>query len=90
MISDTGTSPSNDSLAVGLRKGVGPLDGASIIVSNVIGSGIFIVPIFVAQAVPNPIAILSVWFIGGVLAFAGAMAYAELASLRPRAGGEYV
>ena len=90
MISDTGTSPSNDSLAVGLRKGFGPLDGASIIVSNVIGSGIFIVPIFVAQAVPNPIAILSVWFIGGVLAFAGAMAYAELASLRPRAGGEYV
>ena len=90
MISDTGTSPSNDSLAVGLRKGFGPLDGASIIVSNVIGSGIFIVPIFVAQAVPNPIANLSVWFIGGVLAFAGAMAYAELASLRPRAGGEYV
>jgi APA family basic amino acid/polyamine antiporter len=33
---------------------------------------------------------LGVWFVGGVLAFAGAMAYAELAALRPRAGGEYV
>jgi len=32
---------------------------------------------------------LGVWFAGGVLAFAGAMAYAELAALRPRAGGEY-
>ena len=90
MTLDAGVSPSGDSRGVGLRRGFGPLDGAAIIVSNVIGSGIFIVPIFVAQAVPNPIAILSVWFIGGVLAFAGAMAYAELASLRPRAGGEYV
>src|SRR5262249_13628152 len=33
---------------------------------------------------------LAVWLIGGALAFAGALAYAELASLRPRAGGEYV
>jgi APA family basic amino acid/polyamine antiporter len=33
---------------------------------------------------------LGVWAVGGVLAFAGAMAYAELAALRPRAGGEYV
>src|SRR5688572_16040690 len=33
---------------------------------------------------------LSTWLVGGLLAFAGAMAYAELAALRPRAGGEYV
>ena len=33
---------------------------------------------------------LSTWAVGGALAFAGAMAYAELAALRPRAGGEYV
>ena len=33
---------------------------------------------------------LGVWLLGGLLAFAGAMAYAELAALRPRAGGEYV
>ena len=33
---------------------------------------------------------LSVWLVGGILAFTGAMAYAELAALRPRAGGEYV
>src|SRR5262245_40000673 len=34
--------------------------------------------------------LLLVWAAGGALAFAGAMAYAELAALRPRAGGEYV
>ena len=33
---------------------------------------------------------LSVWLAGGALAFAGAMAYAELAAVRPHAGGEYV
>ena len=65
-------------------------DRAAIVVSNVIGSGIFIVPAFVAQGVPTAWGMLSVWLAGGLLAFAGAMAYAELATLRPRAGGEYV
>src|SRR5262249_20411771 len=40
--------------------------------------------------VPNPWWFLATWLAGGGLAFAGAMAYAELATLRPRAGGEYV
>ena len=70
-----------------LLRRLGPLDGAAIVVSNVVGSGIFIVPAIVAQAVPNAWAMLGVWLAGGLLAFAGAMAYAELAALRPRAGG---
>src|SRR5690349_958100 len=44
----------------------------------------------VALAVSSGTAMLGVWVFGGVLAFAGAMAYAELAALRPHAGGEYV
>ena len=74
----------------GLERRLGPLDGAAIVVSNVIGGGIFLVPAFVAQLVPHPWWMLAVWVAGGMLAFAGAMAYAELAALRPRAGGEYV
>ena len=73
-----------------LVRGLGPFDGAAIIVSNVIGSGIFILPAFVAQGIPNPFGILGVWLAGGALVFAGAMAYAELGALLPRAGGEYV
>lgn len=73
-----------------LRRGLGPFDGAAIVVSNVIGSGIFILPAIVAAIVPNPPAMVATWLVGGLLAFAGAMAYAELAALRPRAGGEYV
>jgi len=60
------------------------------VISNVIGVGIFTSPGIIAQMVPHPIGMLSVWLAGGLLAFAGAMAYAELAALRPRSGGEYV
>jgi APA family basic amino acid/polyamine antiporter len=73
-----------------LDRRLGPIDAAAIVVSNVIGGGIFFVPIIVAQMVGTRGAILWVWLIGGALAFAGAMAYAELSALRPRAGGEYV
>lgn len=73
-----------------LARRLGPVDGAAIIVSNVIGSGIFIVPAIVAQGVPDAPGMLAVWLAGGLLAFAGAMAYAELATLKPHAGGEYV
>ena len=73
-----------------LVRRLGPVDGASIIVSNVIGSGIFLVPALVAVWIPDVWLMLAAWFVGGVLAFTGAMAYAELATLHPRAGGEYV
>jgi basic amino acid/polyamine antiporter, APA family len=73
-----------------LDRRLGPLDAAAIIVSNVIGGGILFTPPQVAAAVPRPLLFLAAWLAGGALAFAGAMAYAELAALRPRAGGEYV
>jgi APA family basic amino acid/polyamine antiporter len=73
-----------------LDRRLGALDAAAIVVSNVIGGGIFFVPILVARQVSDGRAILLVWAIGGAFAFAGAMAYAELAALRPRSGGEYV
>jgi APA family basic amino acid/polyamine antiporter len=73
-----------------LERRLGPLDAAAIIVANVIGGGILFTPPQVAASIPNSVWFLGAWLAGGALAFAGAMAYAELASLRPRAGGEYV
>jgi len=73
-----------------LERRLGPFDAAAIIVANVIGGGILFTPPQVAAAVPSAFWFLGAWLAGGALAFAGAMAYAELASLRPRAGGEYV
>ena len=73
-----------------LERRLGPFDAAAIIVSNVIGGGILFTPPQVAASIPNAWLFLAAWAAGGFLAFAGAMAYAELAALRPRAGGEYV
>jgi APA family basic amino acid/polyamine antiporter len=73
-----------------LERRLGPFDAAAIVISNVIGVGIFITPSYVATLLPNRAAILGVWAIGGALALFGAFAYAELAARQPRAGGEYV
>jgi APA family basic amino acid/polyamine antiporter len=73
-----------------LERRLGPFDAAGIIVANVIGGGILFRSPAVAAAVPDPVWFLLAWAAGGVLAFMGAMAYAELAALRPKAGGEYV
>src|SRR5271157_587662 len=64
-------------------------DATALVVSNVIGVGIFTTPAIVAGLVPSPNAMLALWIVGGMLAFAGAITYAELAKLCPRAGGEY-
>ena len=73
-----------------LERRLGPFDAAAIIIANVIGGGILFRSPAVAQAVPDATWFLLAWIGGGVLAFMGAMAYAELAALRPKAGGEYV
>jgi APA family basic amino acid/polyamine antiporter len=73
-----------------LDRRLGPLDAAAIVISNVIGVGIFTTPGFIATLLPNSAAILGAWLMGGALAFVGALAYAELAARQPEAGGEYV
>ena len=83
-------APTQPSDAPALERRLGPLDAAAVVVSNVIGGGILFTPPLVAATIPHPWMFLGVWGAGGALAFAGAMAYAELAALRPRAGGEYV
>jgi APA family basic amino acid/polyamine antiporter len=89
-VSDAPSAPPPRQADPTLERRLGPFDAAAIVVANVIGGGIFFVPIIVAGRVPSGPAMLGVWVLGGLLAFAGAMAYAELATLRPRSGGEYV
>lgn len=77
------------SAPIALERRLGPADAAAIIVSNVIGGGILFLSPAIAASVPHAGGFLALWAAGGALALAGAMAYAELASVRPRAGGEY-
>jgi APA family basic amino acid/polyamine antiporter len=64
-------------------------DATMIVISGIIGSGIFINPYVVAQTVRTPFLILAVWVAGGLIALAGAFVFAELSTVMPRVGGQY-
>ncbi|MBZ5646544.1 MAG: amino acid permease [Acidobacteriia bacterium] len=72
-----------------LPRELGAGHAAAIVVGTVIGSGIFLVPAEMMQAVGSPGLVYLAWIAGGVLSFFGALTYAELAALRPQTGGEY-
>jgi APA family basic amino acid/polyamine antiporter len=74
---------------VPLARKLGPLDATMIVVSGIIGSGIFINPYLVAQKVETPFLILAVWLAGGIIALCGAFVFAELGTVLPRVGGQY-
>ena len=69
---------------------VGAFTAACLLVSNAVGSGIFTTTGFQARDIGDPATILVLWFVGGLLALAGAMSYGELGAALPRVGGEYV
>jgi APA family basic amino acid/polyamine antiporter len=73
-----------------LPRVLGPVAATAIVVGTVIGSGVFKKPHAIAVAVPHPGLVALVWILGGVLVLLGALAYAEVAVLYPRAGGNYV
>ena len=73
-----------------LRRELGLLDATLLVVSGVIGSGIFLTPGAIAEQLPHPGWILAAWVAGGLLSLAGALANAELGAMYPRAGGDYV
>ena len=72
------------------NRALGPFDATMVVIGGIIGSGIFINPYIVAQRLDSPALVLSAWIAGGAIALAGAFAYAELGSLYPKAGGQYV
>jgi APA family basic amino acid/polyamine antiporter len=72
------------------KRALGPFDATMVVVGGIIGAGIFINPYIVAQRLPSGGWILAAWVAGGLIALAGALAYAELGSLFPKAGGQYV
>lgn len=61
-----------------------------VVIGSCVGSGIFKTPAEIASHLPQPLWILLVWLLGGIVTVAGALAYAELSSMFPRAGGLYV
>jgi APA family basic amino acid/polyamine antiporter len=75
---------------VTFRRALGPFDATMVVVGGIIGAGIFINPYIVAGRLDTTGLVLAAWVAGGVIALVGALAYAELGTLLPRAGGNYV
>jgi len=74
----------------GLVRGLGFIDSSSIVVCAIIGTGIFLKSSIMAQLLGSPFWVLMAWIAAGVLSLAGALTYAELGSVLPDAGGDYV
>jgi APA family basic amino acid/polyamine antiporter len=72
-----------------LRK-MNLLDSTFLVIGAIVGSGIFMTTGFIAEYLPSPLMILIVWLLGGFFAMSGALAFAELGAMYPRAGGQYV
>src|SRR5918911_339415 len=79
-------APSNITLIRGLTL----VAAASIVIGNVIGTGVFLKARVMTCNVGTPGMVVVVWIAAGILSLAGALTYAELAAMMPRAGGEYV
>ncbi|HLF16265.1 MAG TPA: amino acid permease [Candidatus Thermoplasmatota archaeon] len=74
----------------GLRRELGLFGAVSMVVGIVIGSGIFLGVNRVAAGAGEPWLIVVAWVVGGLLTLMGALTYAELGVIFPKAGGEYV
>ena len=73
-----------------LARDLGVSHAGAIVVGTIIGSGIFLVPAEMMQAVGSARLVYLAWLAGGLLSFFGALTYAELGAMKPQAGGEYV
>ena len=73
-----------------LARDLGIGAASAVVVGTIIGSGIFLVPAEMMQAVGSAQLVYLAWLVGGLLSFFGALTYAELGAMKPQAGGEYV
>jgi APA family basic amino acid/polyamine antiporter len=83
-------SPAGGDATPHLERRLGVFSATTLLVGSMIGSGIFVAPSIMAGYVATPGVWLALWIAGGVLTLLGALAYAELAAMMPRAGGQYV
>jgi len=73
-----------------LQRKLGLFPVTNIVIANMIGAGIFTTSGLLMQDLGNPLLMLGLWVIGGIIALCGALVYSELGAAIPQAGGEYV
>src|ERR1041385_4646187 len=73
-----------------LIRGLGLVAAVSVIIGNVIGTGVFLKARVMTCNVGTPGWVLAAWIVAGLLSLAGALTYAELTAMRPMAGAQNV
>src|ERR1700735_2275350 len=73
-----------------LARDLGVSHASAVVVGTIIGSGIFLVPAEMMQAVGSARLVYVAGLVGGMLSFFGALTFADLGAMKPQAGGEYV
>lgn len=89
-IASNESDASNDKKSPVLTRQLGVWTATFVVMASMIGSGIFGNTGIIQSAVGEPKMVILLWAIGGVVALSGALCYAELSTLMPHAGGEYV
>ncbi len=82
--------PSDDTPPDGLIQAIGLPGATLLVIGNVIGSAIFLTTGTMAGDLQSIPALLAAWVLGGLLAMAGGLTYAELGAMYPRTGGMYI
>jgi len=73
-----------------LQRKLGLFPATNIVVANMIGAGIFTTSGLLMAGLNNPLIMLGLWVVGGIIALCGALSYGELGAAMPGAGGEYL
>jgi len=73
-----------------LVRGLSLLDSVLLLVSGIIGSSIFLTAKDIAGPLPQPVLFLLVWVLGGLISLCACFAFAELGSMFPDSGGQYI
>lgn len=82
-------TPSSDAKP-SLVRGLSLLDSVLLLVSGIIGSSIFLTAKDIAGPLPQPVLFLLVWVLGGLISLCACFAFAELGSMFPDSGGQYI
>src|SRR3979411_1386065 len=82
-VKSVGTQPT-------LVRGLSLLDSVLLLAGGIIGSSIFLTAKDIAGPLPHPLLFLLVWVLGGVISLCACVAFAELGSMFPDSGGQYV
>ncbi len=73
-----------------LQRKLGLFPATNIVIANMIGAGIFTTSGLLMTGLNNPLLMLTLWIVGGLIALCGALSYGELGATMPGAGGEYL